>query len=176
MRFQTFLVMCAASSTLLMAQPAQNGSIATSDRKFLEAALQTGQSEIALGHLAMQRAANPQVKALAAAMVRDHTHGNQAIEVLAKDRGLTLTVGKEAHEHEKAMELTGAAFDRAYVSDIASSHRKIIADFEKEAQYATDPEVRSLATNMLPNLRTHYDRAVELQKEFAKGTADRTAK
>jgi putative membrane protein len=176
MRFRILLATLAATSTLLIGQATRSGDVSKSDQSFLEEALQTSNNEIALGHLAHERAMDPRVKSLGDMAVRDHTLGNQAIEALAKGKGLTLMPDRQEAQQEKLSKLNGAEFDRAYISDMVSGHRRVIAEFEKEAEYADNPEVRSLATNTLPTLRTHYDQATLLHEQLGKkGTADRIA-
>jgi putative membrane protein len=182
MSFRIFLVLAAASVLSLAQAPAKNApaksasSISNADHKFLEEALQGNRAEVALGRLASQKAMDPQVKAFGDTMVKDHTQGVMEIEALAKNLGVTLAPEKQDSKQAKLEKLNGAAFDKAYVSDMVSDHKKDVSEFKKASTSASNPEVKALAAKMLPTLQMHLDRINMIQAQMSgKKSADRTA-
>jgi putative membrane protein len=186
MSFRTILLFAAASA-LAMAQapakqaPAKTGTPKTSsqsaltsaDHKFLDEAVQGNRDEVTLGKLASQKASDPQVKAFGDMMVKDHTQGVMDIEALAKDKGVTLPAEKKPSSEAKLEKLSGAAFDKAYMSDMVADHKKDVAAFKKHSTGTGDPDVRNLATKMLPTLEHHLDQANMIHAQVSKKTADR---
>lgn len=189
MSVRIFLVFTAASA-LAMAQaptksePAKSpspsakssskGTLSSSDHKFLEAALHGNRDEVTLGRLASQKAMDPQVKAFADMMVKDHSQGVTEIESLAKDKGLTLPAEKPPASEAKLDKLSGAAFDKAYVTDMVADHKKDVAEFKKESTSAMDADVRNLASKMLPTLQMHLDQITMIHSSMSKKSADRS--
>lgn len=55
--------------------------------------------------------------------------------------------------------MSGAAFDRAYMSDMVSDHKEDIADFKKESGGGKDADVKAFATKTLPTLADHLKMA-----------------
>ncbi|HEY3570771.1 MAG TPA: DUF4142 domain-containing protein, partial [Thermoanaerobaculia bacterium] len=51
--------------------------------------------------------------------------------------------------------LSGAAFDKAYVSMMVKDHKKDVAEFKKESTKAKDSDVKSFASTTLPTLQDH---------------------
>jgi putative membrane protein len=56
------------------------------------------------------------------------------------------------------------AFDRAYMADMVEDHRMDVADFRKQSQTGSDPEIRDFARHTLPTLREHLRMAVETSR------------
>ncbi len=175
---RTILVFAAASALTFAQTPApksSNGALSASDRKFLDEAIQGNRAEVALGHLATQKAMDPQVKSFGEMMIKDHGQGITEIESLAKTLNVTLPPEKQDPAQAKLSKLNGAAFDKGYMSDMVSDHKKDVAEFKKESTSASNPEVRNLAAKMLPTLQMHLDRANMIHDQInKKGTADRS--
>ncbi len=88
----------APSSTAPMMHPttgtgantASQADLSSSDVKFLQKAARGGALEVALGHLAAQRATSPQVKQFGQRMIDDHSQANQELRQLAARKGVSL--------------------------------------------------------------------------------------
>jgi len=157
-------------------------TVASSDKKFVEKAFHGGLAEVKLGQLAVSKAQTPEVKQFAQRMVDDHGKANQQLEKLAGDKGIDATreLDKSAqHEYNKLDKLSGAQFDREYMSHMVSDHQKDIKEFQKAAKSAKDPEVKSFAESTLPTLNDHLAAAKSAQaaaKNGAKTGARTTSK
>jgi putative membrane protein len=149
------------------AAPAQAGANA-SDQAFVREAAMAGMAEVEHGKLASQKATTPKVKAFGQQMVTDHTKAGDELKSVAKQMTLPPSMGpKHQATHDQLMKLSGAEFDRAYMTDMVADHQKAVADFTAEANNGTDPQVKAFATKTLPTIQGHLKMAQDLQKEVA---------
>lgn len=144
------------------------GGIGGHDRHFIEDAARGGMEEVQLGKLAVERAANPDVRTFGQRMIDDHTRANDQLRRIAEGKGVGMPgyldhKGREAYDH--LAKLSGPEFDRAYVRLMVKDHKDDVEDFHKAAEHAIDPEVRHFASAILPTLRDHLKMAQDLQDE-----------
>ncbi|MGE3774508.1 MAG: DUF4142 domain-containing protein, partial [Gammaproteobacteria bacterium] len=88
---------------------------------------------------------------------------------LAKGKGFepqqTLPPAQQA-ALERLKGLDADAFDRAYVQAMVKDHRKDVAEFEKQAQSADDPDLRRYAEQTLPTLQSHLDAILDIEESL----------
>ena len=145
----------------------QTGPI--TDTEFYRLAMQSNQKEIAAGNMARDQAEDQEVRDYADMMVTDHTAMNQQVQ----DAAGTADAATPAPDPTATAELqgqTGADFDRAYIDMMVMDHQKAVAIFENAAQNASTDEAKTLATNALPKLRDHLQRAQQLQQRLGGGS------
>jgi putative membrane protein len=138
-----------------------------SDQAFVKKAAMGGMMEVQTGQLAQQNAMNQRVKDFGAMMVRDHGAANQELMTLARNRGLMLSdsLDKKMQDHITAMQkMTGKSFDQHYITMMRDDHNKDIAEFEKAASGANDPELKAWAAKTLPTLKVHRDSVMAISK------------
>jgi putative membrane protein len=148
-------------------------NLGSADRAFIQKAGEGGVAEVVLGCIAKQRASNPQVKQFAQRMIDDHSRANQQLMLIARAKGVALPNGLEGEFKETAdrlSRLSGAEFDRAYMSDMVKDHQKDAAEFEREATGAQDPDVKSFASQTLPIIRQHLDLARQVSSSVSSGS------
>jgi putative membrane protein len=117
------------------------------------------------------------VKQFGKQMVDDHGKAGDELMKLAQDKGLnprTELDGKHARLRDKLAKLSGAEFDRAYVNEMVKDLKKDVKEFQREAEKAKDPDVKSFAGKTLPTLQDHLKQIEDIQTQV-KGTA-KTAK
>lgn len=127
-----------------------------------------GMLEVALGKMAQEKAQDPQVKAFGEKMVADHGKSDQELKALATLKNITLptTLGTDEQKHvDELSKLSGAEFDRKYVSMMVDDHKEDIDLFEDAAKNEKDSEIKAFAAKTLPTLRDHYDRIKALDKK-----------
>jgi putative membrane protein len=140
---------------------------------FLAQLRSINESEIALGELTVQKAANPALKQFGEHMVSDHRTANQQLLDFAKQRGLQLPVRLQptndvqtrlmsANEATKAKltVLEAPLYDQAYLASQVANHDKAIQLVTLGRQQY--PELAPLLDGLLPKLREHRDRAYQL--------------
>ncbi|WP_165917411.1 DUF4142 domain-containing protein [Flaviaesturariibacter aridisoli] len=132
------------------------------DRAFVMKAAMGGKMEVDAGNLAQTNAMNDRVKAFGSMMVRDHSAANQELMSLAQAKGLMLTdsSSKMMQDHMTSMQkMQGKAFDKHYMGMMVTDHNKDVAEFEKAASSANDPDLKAWAAKTLPTLKMHQDSA-----------------
>jgi len=136
----------------------KNGSVASGDRKFMQKAASDGIAEVQLGTLARDKAASDEVKSFANRMVTDHSKANDQLKSIAASKGVELPADTDK-SHKKKMDklgkLTGPEFDRAYMKEMVSDHKKDVSAFRKEAKSGKDGDVKGFASQTLPTLEEH---------------------
>lgn len=128
------------------------------DQNFMMKAAQGGMAEVQMGKLAMEHGQNQAVKDFGQKMVDDHGKANDELKDLAGKKGVTLPSGLDAKDQstlDRLSKMSGAGFDKAYMKDMVTDHRKDIAEFEREANSGKDPDVKDWASKTLPTLQEH---------------------
>jgi putative membrane protein len=156
------LVICSiaavASAFLLCAQPKSSPSVNTSDSMFLRQAAEINLAEVELGQFAKENASAQTVKDFAQRMITDHSNAQHTLKMLAAGKNVTLPDQLDAKDmalYTRLTKLSGTAFDRAYINAMVQGHTQAVAKFKSESKAATDPDVRSYASNTLPTLEEH---------------------
>jgi len=142
--------------------PAKIGAV---DKKFMMDAAQGGMAEVKLGQLAKQKGVNKEVKQFGQHMVTDHSAANMALKRLAAQRGIKLPAdmgAKNKAVYNRLAKLSGAAFDKAYVSDMILDHTEDIAEFQQEASHGSDIHIKNFASKILPTLKQHLQMATAI--------------
>jgi putative membrane protein len=128
-------------------------------------------AETQMGQMARDRSGNQRVKDLGAMIARDQEEFQAKLKKLAAAKNVTLPADISNHQQKRKEDLLkkkGIEFDRSYVDITVNEYNKDISDFGKAAKFATDPEIKSFASNSLPLLYTHLDSARSLQKVMKK--------
>lgn len=148
------------------AAPAQTLQSASADAEFLKEAARANEAEVALAALAQKQATDPRVKSVADVLRRDHEAARTEIQKLAKPRNVeitAMTVGQLA-AHNRLEKMSGADFDRAWVTEMIELHRDTRGLYSRATRSA-DVEIKTLATLQATNLEDHLKRAKALQGE-----------
>lgn len=139
-----------------------SSALSPDDKEFISKAGMAGLYEVQAANLALQKAANADVKAFAQRILTDHGKANAELANLATVKGATLPAELDG-EPESALEhlgtLSGAEFDKAYMHHMTTDHQKDVAEFERAASGSTDADVKAFAGKTLPTLREHLQLA-----------------
>jgi putative membrane protein len=143
-------------------------TLSAGDRKFLSEAADGGMAEVELGKLALQKAADEGVKKFGQQMIDDHGKANDQLRQLAAGKGVALPQAPSAKNRDlkrRLASLRGTSFDKAYMTDMVADHKEDVAAFQRESNWARDPQVKSFATQTLPTLRDHLKHAQEISSK-----------
>jgi putative membrane protein len=132
----------------------------SADVEFIRKAMDGGTHEIDAGRLAAKNAASAEVQAFARQMVDDHSKSNAELTSLVSLQTPT-PAQKPAAEHTLG-DLTGPAFDRAYMTRMVADHQATVELFEAEARDGKDDAVRKWAAQKLPTIRQHLEKARQI--------------
>ncbi|WP_149193220.1 DUF4142 domain-containing protein [Luteimonas suaedae] len=146
-----------------------SASLAASDRRFLRAALERGQTEVAAGKLATEQAASEAVRRLGEEMVRDHRQSNERLMALIRTDPSFRLPRPQRDRLDGLTQLQGDAFDQAYLRQMQESHARAIALYTEAAASVQDAKVREFAKQTLPTLRRHAAETETLLAVQARG-------
>ena len=142
-------------------------SLSKADKQFMIAAAKANMTEAHEGQMAEAQASANDVKEFAKTLDQDHTEAYRELEALAAKTGVSIPngidVGKIATV-QQLEHLKGANFDRAFAKDEVAAHRQAIAEFKREADHGSDPDVKAYAAKMLPVLQKHLSLAEQCAK------------
>jgi putative membrane protein len=127
--------------------------------------------EVELGKLASQKASNADVKAFANRMVEDHGKSNAELARIAGSNAPKPPADKLAPPAALAT-ASGADFDRAYMAEMVMAHQNTVTLFEKQSREGQDEALKRFATEKLPTVRDHLEKARALQAKVGKPTSD----
>jgi putative membrane protein len=137
-------------------------AMSPADKEFVMKAAVAEMAEVRMGQMAVDKASNADVKAFGQRMVTDHGKANEELRQFATIKGLALPTQLD-EMHQKASDhlngLSGAEFDKAYMTHMVEDHRTAVADFEKGAGGAGDTDLKAWAGKTLPVLQDHLREA-----------------
>jgi putative membrane protein len=135
-------------------KPAAASKLSAQDKSFMMNAAKGGMMEVEWGKLASQSAQNADVKKFGSRMVTDHSKANSELTALAKEEGVSLPAAKSSGKWKS---------DKDYMAMMVKDHQQDLAEFQKEAQSGTDPDVKAFAAKGAKMVSTHLKLAEETQ-------------
>ena len=139
------------------------------DAEFLVDVAEINQEEINLGKLAQEKGSMTDVKELGKMMVAAHTKAYADLTALASQKSISLPASKTEDVNEAYTKMSekksGKNFDKEYCDMMVDGHKEAIDKFEKASNNSVDPDIKMMATNMLPELRKHLEMAEMCQKK-----------
>ena len=163
------LLLCSAGPTF--AQSLTDGQIAA-------IVVTANQVDVDAGRLAETRGSTEAVKSFAKLMVTDHTAVNDSALALAKkvhlapeDNATSQALKQGGAKNVAALkDLSGKAFDRAYVAHEVTYHQTVIDALDKQlVPNASNAELKALLVKVRPAFVTHLEHAKHLAAEIGGG-------
>jgi putative membrane protein len=171
-----FALACTSENSSNMVAKQQNArkfdSTAFSrDAEFAVRTASSGFLEIELGVQAATTSSSPRVKAFGSTMTAAHAKATEQIKSIATSKNITLPSVPD-NDKQKWMDhlkqKSGAEFDKAYIDLMIRYHKEDIEHCRKEIEKGNDPEIKALATSILPVLQHHLQMAEEIRNEMNK--------
>lgn len=134
--------------------------------RFMTEAAKGGMAEVELSRLATTKSQNAEVKKYSNQMIQDHTNANAELKQLAAKKGVTLpTELDKDHKDikEKLTSVSGAEFDKDYVTAMVADHEKSVSLFKAQADGGTDADAKAFAAKTLPKLQMHLEMIKAIQ-------------
>ena len=110
------------------------------------------------------------VQEFAAMMVKDHTKANEKLKKLAKQKNVTLPTESDAKHQatkKKLQDVSGPAFDQAYVQAQISDHEATEALLKDQIANGKDPDAKAFAKQTLPTVSAHLAKVRELSQQMS---------
>jgi putative membrane protein len=146
------LCLAAILGVLVLATSAKAQPSGSFDQMFLRSEARSSAYEAAIAQLAQGRATDPEVKAYADALAKDHEAYGGTLRDLAKKKGMTLETGLSAQSKaalDRMSRLHGRSFDRAFIAEAVRVNSAAMRAFRAEAARTSDPEIRAFVRDHL---------------------------
>jgi putative membrane protein len=148
-------------------------------REFVNRMAVAGMAEVELGKLASERAMDPDVKAFAQMMVRDHSRADDELGKIAKSLDIQVPTQLDSMHRElvdRLSKLKGAEFDREYMSAMVKGHEDV-AGLLRSYTSATRPigtsgrargeqALMEWAMKTMPVVERHFERARQILQKL----------
>jgi putative membrane protein len=100
-------------------------------------------------------------------MVSDHSKANDELKAIAQRKNIAMPMSlsdERSKVKEKLAEKSGKDFDKAYINEMVSDHKKDVDLFEDALNKVKDEELRTFINNTLPTLRAHLEHIKGIDK------------
>ena len=149
------------SASLAFAASDSAKSVSHSDKTFVEKAAKGGTEEVAISQAALPHLANSDAKQFASMMVSDHTAANMTLMTLANQKGIVLPTKQP--DVDKWAKADSKHYDEDYIDKMVKDHEGAVELFAKASKKSDDPDLLAFATNTLPTLQVHLEKAKALK-------------
>jgi putative membrane protein len=148
---------------------AQSPALSTNpDHAFVQQMAMGGLTEVELGELATKKGAHANVKSFGQKMVTEHGKANAELKSLAASKQISLptSVGDENKATiDRLSKLSGAAFDKAYATNMVEKHQKTLDTLKRESMSGKDEQVKAWAAKTTSAVEEHLKMARDLDRE-----------
>ena len=137
---------------------------AAADSKFAQQVAADNIFEVRTGNLAQKNASNLSVKQFGQQMVTDHSQlHKQLSDIVSPGRPFLPGLPSELEkEFDRLKKLSGAEFDREYMTVMIQNHQTAVNTFQTESQAAHSPQIQQFIISALPTLRQHLSLAQQV--------------
>jgi putative membrane protein len=145
------------------------------DSKLIREVASDNLMEIRLGTIAKKKATNPAVQQFGDRMVTDHTWMLENWRALVTKSGFPFQPGlrdEQEREVKRLEKLSGAEFDRAYMTAMIQDHQNALVKFQNARNTANSEQVRTRTSSDLPTLQQHLSLATEVGSQVGATTTN----
>lgn len=136
-----------------------SAKLSEADKQLMNEVAMGGMMQLELSRVAVQKATNPQTKALAQAEVTEQTGLSAKLKEIAAAKGVTLPTAPDAQTKTlltKFNQASGTSFDKLYVTESGvKGHEKLNQVMTKVESSASDSNLKQLAKAAHPLVKTH---------------------
>ena len=129
--------------------------VAAPDESFFNATWRRGVTQARMGELAARQAGSDAVRQLGDRLNVEHSRINEELKALARQKSVNIWGDPDNIKMSELRQLSGDAFDRAYLAEVVDNHERAIATFDDAVRTSSDPEIKAFAAKNLPALRSH---------------------
>ncbi len=158
----------------LLSAAAVKAQGADQDKQFLMTASQSDYTEITFSKLAEQKGTNPQVKTYAQKMITDHNKLEAEMKPFADQMGVTpVTTLDATHQQlfDQMSSLSGADFDKAYMSAMDTDHHASLDAFKTEESSTTNASLKATVKKGEKVVAQHTEMADKMAKKMGGSSA-----
>lgn len=148
------------------ASTAANAQEPLTDQEFVNKASIGNSTEATIGEMVDTRASSPEVKTFGRTIMQHHKAANEKLLRLAgaKNMSVPTKVDKDHQDIiDKLGKLKGEEFDKEFIKAAVDSHEKGVEMYEKASKDLSDAGLKGYATETLPTIKEHLEKAKELK-------------
>lgn len=156
-------------------QPQAQSGMDRGSVKFVNEASMSDMFEIEAAKLAVQKSRNDAVRSFAQKMLDDHQKMSSQLKAAAGSQAAATTQldRKHAQKLEQLRQASGAQFDRLYMETQVQGHREALKLHQDYAKGGDNTNLKKVATEAVPHVQQHLQRAEALHKQTAEVPRDR---
>jgi putative membrane protein len=157
------------NSTSSPANAADKSTVSAADKAFVLKAAQGGMTEVQLGQLAADKGTSQDVKDFGSKMVADHGKANDELKSIASSKGIMIPDKLDAKHQaviDKMSKMSGAEFDKGYVTGMVKGHKETDALFTKEAKSGQDADIKAFAAKTDETVKMHLSMIQDIQSKM----------
>ncbi len=155
----TILVLAAALAAAAPAMAKDTHGLNQADQTFLKDAAMGNMAEVNLGTLAVAKGSTPAVREFGRWMISTHSFANRELTTITERmHGENPPVKADPKTEEimgRLQNLSGKAFDKAYLEALKADHQDAVKKIAAEAKDGGDFLVKSFAANFEPAVKEH---------------------
>jgi len=117
------------------------------DKKFVEKALEANVAEMQMAQLALQKSTDEQIRHFALQMQDEHGSLQDELTQIAEQLNIPVPQDPSKNDQknlDKLKELSGDAFDQAYVKEMVKAHKEAEKAYTDEAKNTTSPQLKEM--------------------------------
>lgn len=149
----------------------RTSTVSQLDQEFFRLAYQGNNAEIQTSRLALERSQNDDIRDYAQRMITEHTRANEQLTRYATQQNIQLPSERVDPLNQaiaaRLGQLSGEAFEQAYVEAQTNAHLRTIALYRTEIAQGQTQGLRTYASQLLPNIEQHYEMASEMLPNYA---------
>jgi putative membrane protein len=141
----------------------------TADRAMMTALAQSGYDGVMMAKLGTEKASNADVKRFAQEMADSSRKLNEDVKPMMKAQGVdapTALAARRQGSYDALTKMSGPDFDRAFVTEMASSCSNDVMMLQRASMMARDEDVKAWATKTLPDAQAHEQAARDLMQKL----------
>lgn len=147
---------------------------------FVGAAAISDMYEVEAGKIAQMRSKSADIKMFAKIMIDAHTQSSKKLKGVLKANTLQVEVPTALDSRRQGMidNLTGAKdedFDTRYLNQQQNAHQEALILFRGYAKDGDNPQLKQFASDLVPAIQMHLDKAKSLDKSGADTKASKAA-
>jgi len=156
----------AARETPLTAQEI----LSMDDKEFLMNAEKSEIRQRALAETALAKSTNADIREFANQVAGERRRDLEKLKAVMKSKGFAQQPAREEELQLEAINrlhrLTGSALDHEFIGLITAEQQQSVGTFDRAAETAADPDVRTYANEVLPTLQKDFDAAAALETKL----------
>lgn len=150
----------------------ENATGPEADKTFLKKAMEANVGEVQMAQLALQKSTDPQVRNFAVKMEDDHGKMMDDLKQAAQQLNIPVPDAPSkgtTKSMDKMKDLSGDAFDQAYVKEMIKAHKEDEKAFKEEVRTTTSPQLKQMINEDAQTIESHLEEIQQIGHAKGKG-------